>query len=48
LEVVAAIGIRRTTSALHGHPAAPTTSAPVTSDPVAPASEAPSAGDTTS
>jgi uncharacterized membrane protein HdeD (DUF308 family) len=52
LEVVAAIGIRRTTSALHDRmaasPAAPTTSAPVASDPVAPSPDAPSARDTTS
>ena len=56
LEVVAAIGIRRTTNALHGHigahagahTAAPTTSAPVASDPVAPGPDAPSARDTTS
>ena len=56
LEVVAAIGIRRTTSALHGHigahtgahTASPTTSAPVASDPVAPGPDAPSARDTTS
>jgi uncharacterized membrane protein HdeD (DUF308 family) len=56
LEVVAAIGIRRTTNALHGHvgshpgahTAASATSAPVASDPVAPSPDAPSAGDTTS
>jgi uncharacterized membrane protein HdeD (DUF308 family) len=41
LEVVAAIGIRRTTAALHRRPAAPATSAPADSHPVSPTAEAP-------
>lgn len=56
LEVVAAIGIRRTTNALHHHtgvhtgpsPVAPGTSAPVASEPVVPSPESPAARDTTS